>query len=81
MNDDNKTLIIKQITATALTSSNMNDTNQLTSRKMSVAEGKVSGDRTSHNHDGEMYCAADECTDAAVTTETKQQREHKPAMM
>jgi len=28
-----------------------------------------------------MCCAAYECTDAAAEKETKNQREHKPAMM
>ena len=49
--------------------------------KTLVVEGKVFVYRTCRNHNDEMCCAAYECTDAAAEKETKNQREHKPAMM
>lgn len=59
----------------------MKETNQWMSRKTSVAEGKVFYGRTSHNHDDEIYCAANECRDAVVTKDTTHQHERKPVVM
>jgi len=47
-------------------SNEITETDQRTSRKMSVAEGEVSDDRTSRNHNDETHGAAYECTGAAA---------------